>query len=226
MGNYYSKSKVEIKGFAARYYDNLMDIIAFGRYSSFIEEAIKLMKIGPQDRILDLGAGTGRNACLMMEHISKEGELIGTDISEEMISQFKKKCANFSNARIVHARVEQSLPFEGEFDKVVISFVLHGFPQDVREVVIQSVFKILKGSGSLFILDYNEFSYKKMPFYFRLPFKLIECPYAFDFIERDWKQILENHNFGGFEEHFFFKGFVRLLKVEKIKIMQKEVGYV
>ncbi len=226
MGNYYPKSKVEIKGFAARHYDVLMDIITLGRYSFFIEEAIKLMKIGPLDRILDLGAGTGRNACLMMKYLSKQGQLIGTDISGEMISQFERKCANFSNAKIVHARVDRPLLFGEEFDKVFISFLLHGFPQDVREVAMQSVFEVLKGSGSLFILDYNEFSYKKMPFYFKVPFSLIECPYAFDFIERDWKQILENHNFGGFEEHFFFKGFVRLLKAEKIKIMQREAGYV
>ena len=133
-----------------------------------------------------------------------------------MISQFKKKCVNFSNAKIVHARVDQPLPFEEEFDKVFISFVLHGFPQDVREVIIKSTFEVLKGSGSLFILDYNEFSYKKMPFYFKMPFKLIECPYAFGFIERDWKKILANHNFDKFEENFFFNGFVRLLKAEKI----------
>ena len=216
MSNYYPKSKVETKGFTARYYDNLMNIITFGRYSSFIEEAIKLMKIRPLDRILDLGTGTGRNACLMMKYLSKEGELIGTDISQEMISQFKKKCANFPNAKIIYARVDQSLPFEEKFDKVFISFVLHGFPQDVREVVIKSVFKTLKSDGSFFILDYNEFSYKKMPFYFKMPFKLIECPYAFDFIQRDWKRILANHNFYGFEEYFFFKGYLRLLKAKKI----------
>jgi ubiquinone/menaquinone biosynthesis C-methylase UbiE len=139
LGNYYPKSKVETKGFTARYYDTLIDIITFGKYSSLIEKVIELMRIGPSDRILDLGAGTGRNACLMMKYLSKEGELIGADISEEMISQFKKKCANFPNAKIIHARVDQSLPFREGFDKVFTSFVLHGFPQNIREVIIKSV---------------------------------------------------------------------------------------
>ena len=46
-------------------------------------------------------------------------------------------------------------------------------------------------------------------------FKLIEYPYAFDFIERDWKHILGNHAFGGFEKFFFFKDYVKLLKAKK-----------
>ena len=44
----------------------------------------------------------------------------------------------------------------------------------------------------------------------------IECKYAFDYIERDWKQILANYDFNGFEEFLFFKNYVRLLKAQKI----------
>jgi len=216
MVSYYPESKVETKGFMAAHYDALLDLATFGRYPLFIEKSIRLMGIEPTDRILDLGAGTGRNACLMMKYLSKEGELIGADISEEMISQFKKKCANFPNAKIIHARVDQSLPFKKEFDKVFTSFVLHGFPQNIREVIIKSVFEVLKVNGSFFILDYNEFSYNKTPFYLKAPFNLIECPYAFDFIERDWKSILTNNNFGSFKEFLFFKNYVRLLKAKKL----------
>jgi len=216
MCAYYPISKVEVSGFMAKHYDILMDTMTLGRYSSFIRKAIRLMRIRPTDKILDLGAGTGRNACLMMKYLSREGELIGVDISEEMISQFRKKCAHSPNVKIIHARVDRSLPFRKEFDKVFASFVLHGFPQNIREVIINSVFEVLKVNGSFFILDYNEFSYDKTPFYLKVPFNLIECPYAFDFIERDWKSILANNNFGSFKEFFFFKNYVRLLKAKKL----------
>jgi len=216
MSNYYTESKVEVKGFAARHYDALMNIITFGRYKPFIEEAIKSMGIRPNDRILDLGTGTGRNACLMMKYLSKQGELIGTDISVEMISQFKKKCADFPNAKIIYARVYQPLPFEEKFDKIFISFVLHGFPQAIRETVINNAYKALNKDGEFYILDWNEFDLNALPFHQRAFFRLIECPYAFDFIRRDWKKILASHNFNGFEEYFFFKGFARLLKAKKL----------
>ena len=65
------------------------------------------------------------------------------------------------------------------------------------------------------MLDYAEFDMNAMPLLHRLIFKKIECQYAFDFIERDWKQILANHHFNGFEEFFFVKSYIRLLKAQK-----------
>jgi len=215
MRKLYPESKVEVMGFMARYYDIGLDIATFGRYLPFIKEVIRMLKIKPDDRILDMGAGTGRNACLMAKYLSEKGELIGVDVSKDMIAQFEKRCTDFPNVKIINRRIDQALPYKNDFNKVFISFVLHGFPQNVREVIIENAFQCLKENGEFFILDYNEFLWPKLPFYLRLPFKMLECPYAFDFIKRDWKQILESNNFAGFEEFFFFKNYVRLLKAKK-----------
>jgi len=174
------------------------------------------MNIEPNHKIIDLGAGTGRNACLMMEQLSKKGELVGLDISEEMILQFNKNCAEFSNAKVIYKRIDQGLDYEMYFDKAFISFVLHGFPQEARNQIIRNAFKALKKNGEFFILDYNEFSLKEMPFYLKIPFKFAECSYAFDFIEKDWKKILSGEGFSYFEEYLFFKKYIRLLKAKKI----------
>jgi ubiquinone/menaquinone biosynthesis C-methylase UbiE len=109
-----------------------------------------------------------RNTCLMTKYLSSQEEIIGLDISEEMISQFKKKCEDFPNVKIINARIEQNLTYEGYFDKAFISFVLHGFPQEARNRIIRNAFKALKKGGEFFILDYNEFSWD---LYFRRFFK-------------------------------------------------------
>ncbi|HEC92104.1 MAG TPA: class I SAM-dependent methyltransferase, partial [Candidatus Atribacteria bacterium] len=152
----------------------------------------------------------------MMNHLSSKGELVGLDISSEMVAQFERKCASFSNAKIINQRIDEPLPYENKFDKAFISFVLHGFPQGARKQIIRNVFKALKKDGEFFILDYGEFSVKEMPFYLKIPFKFIECPYAFDFIEKDWQKILAEEGFNYFEKHLFFYGYVRLLKGVKV----------
>jgi len=215
MCAYYPQSKIELSGFTAVHYDTIMDVMTLGRYSSFIGKAVESMGIRPGDIILDMGAGTGRNACLMAERLSGKGKVIGIDISRDMISRFRERRAVSHNVEVVYARIDRPLPFKSVFDKVFMSFVLHGFPQDVREVIIKNAFDALKSDGDLYILDYNEFSFEDLPFYGKAVFKLIECPYAFDFIERDWKRILGNHSFGGFEEFLFFKNRIRLLKARK-----------
>ena len=216
MSNYYPESKVEIRGFVAKHYDTLMNVITLGRYSFFIQKTILLMKIKPNHKIIDLGAGTGRNACLMMKQLSTKGEVVGLDISEDMIVQFNKNCAEFSNAKVIYKRIDQDLDYEMYFDKAFVSFVLHGFPQEARKQIIGNAFKALKKNGELFILDYNEFSLKEMPFYLKIPFKFAECPYVFDFIEKDWKKILAGEGFSYFEEYLFFNKYIRLLKAKKI----------
>lgn len=212
---YYPESKVEINDFAANYYDTILNIASLGTYLFFIHKAIAQMKILPQDRILDLGAGSGRNALLMRQFLSEEGEIIGLDISTEMITQFKKKSGKFNNIKILEKRIDEPLHFRQEFDKVFISFVLHGFPQTIRKRVIQNAFQALKNGGIFFILDYNEFDLNKMPFFLKIPFRIIECPYAFDFIEKDWKQILSEIGFSDFTEYYFFRKYVRLLGATK-----------
>lgn len=215
MSSRYPESKVEVHGFLARHYDGLLDAASLGKYGPLIEKCIGLMGISPEDSILDLGAGTGRNACLMRKYLGLEGRLVALDISWEMILRFRKLCGRFPHAWGVQASIDQSFPVIGEFDKVLISFVLHGFPQEVREMIIRNSFQILKQKGKLFILDYSEFSYEKTPLYLKVPFKLMECRYAFDFIGRDWKGILTVYGFDDLKERFFFKDYIRLLQAQK-----------
>lgn len=101
------------------------------------------------------------------------------------------------------------------YDKVFISFVFHGFPHEVRDTVIQNALNHLKPGGSFFILDFAEFDMDKMPLFHRFIFKKIECKYAFDFIKRDWKDILKGYGFENFSEHFYLKKYIRLLKSVK-----------
>ena len=212
---YYPKSKVEVHDFAAKYYDRILDIATLGTYPLFIHNAILEMKIKPPDIILDFGAGSGRNALLMRQFLSKDGEIVGLDISDDMIAQFEKKTKRFENMKVIKKRIDEPLDHHEESDKVFICFVLHGLPHPARKIVIKNAFRALKPGGTFFILDYNEFDLGKLSPFIRIPFKIIECPYAFDFIEKDWKQILFEAGFTGFSEHLFFRKYVRLLGAKK-----------
>jgi len=210
------KSRVEIHGFEAKHYDALMNFISFGSYKKFIKSSIAAMRINPNDKILDLGAGTGRNACIMQKYLSEEGKIVGLDISDEMMRQFQKKCSSFPNLSIMNKRIDEPLPFENEFDKAFSSFVIHGFPQEKREIIIQNIWKALKPGGYFYLIDYNRFNLEEKPWLARKIFKTVECPYAFDFIEKDWESIMTGLNFSDFETKLYFHGYMRLLRAKKI----------
>ena len=212
----YPDSGVELKPFSARNYDLVMNIGTLGFYRGFIQKAIKAMDIQPGDTILDLGCGTGRNALIMVKYLGDNGEITGMDVSSIMKRQFNKKFARHENIVFLRQRIDLPFSLSKQYDKIFISFVIHGFPHEVRHTVLKNVDRNLKPSGVFFMLDFSEFNMNEMPLLHRLIFKNIECKYAFDFIERDWKRILTKYHFIGFEEFFFFKNNIRLLKAKKL----------
>ena len=209
-----NQSKVEITGFEARHYDTLLNIVSLGSYIPFIKKAISKMNIQPDDRILDLGGGTGRNSCLMAKHLGDKGSIVGLDIGKEMIEQFDKKCEKYPNVEIQNLRIDEPLPFENEFDKALLSFVFHGFPDDKKKNIVDNLKKTLKPGGALYILDYNEFDLEKKSFFVRFVFNKVECPLATDYLKVDWKKKLTGWGFEQFHEDYFYFKLVRLLKAE------------
>lgn len=209
------ESKVEIKGFEARHYDFLLDFVSLGKYKKFIERAIKDMNIRPNDRILDLGCGTGRNAQLMAEYLSENGSILGLDIGDEMIQQFQERFAQSPNIKVEKKSIIEKLLYENEFDKALISFVLHGFPPEKQDIIVENIKSALKPGGEFFLLDWQEFDLNEKPWYFRFAFKKFECRLAQDFIKRDWKKYLAEKGFGDFKETTYFRNSIRLLRSVK-----------
>lgn len=215
MSRFYPDSKVEIQGLSARFYDNLLNTASLGAYSSFIKKAIRLINITPDDAILDFGAGTGRNALLMHRYLTGDGKVLGLEISEEMLIQFKKKTKKFDRISVLNQRIDQPFTLDRKFDKVFVSFVFHGFPFEIQKNILRNAANALKQGGQFIMLDFNEFVTDETPLYFRVPFKILECRYAFEYVERNWKQIMSNFGFGSFTEKQFFGNHIRLLTAEK-----------
>lgn len=211
----YPDSGVELSPFISKNYDKVMNIGSMGLYKRFIKGAIADMNIQPSDSIIDMGCGTGRNASLMTSYLNEKGEIIGLDISPEMEQQFNSKFKLDARVSFKNKRIDQALELNQMFDKIFISFVIHGFPNEVRSAVIENAINHLKPGGAFYILDFAEFDMAKMPFHHRAIFKAVECKYAFDYIKRDWKDILQSSGFVAFEEHFYMNKYVRLLKAIK-----------
>jgi len=209
-------SKVEVRGFEARHYDALMNLITAGTYPSFIGRVVRDMLIQPQDAILDLGSGSGRNACLMARHLSGTGRIVGLDIGPEMLEQARRRCQHLPNVMVQEQRIEKTLPYRDEFDKALVSFVLHGFVQEDRLRIVANAHRALRPGGQLLVLDYDEFEPEHSPWPVRFAFRRLECPLATDFVRRNWRSVLQESGFGAFQAHRYYFGYVRLLRAEKV----------
>jgi ubiquinone/menaquinone biosynthesis C-methylase UbiE len=212
------RSKVEIGSWGAHYYDLLLNVLSLGRYSYFIRQVIKKMGIKSGQSILDLGSGTGKNECFMAEKVGPYGKIIGVDISDEMLRQARNRCYKYPNVLFNKQRAELPLPYKEDFEVVFISFVLHGFENTQKLWIIHNAYEALRAGGSLYLLDYAEFDLGRVWLPLRWAFTHWECQLAVEFLELDIKEMLRSQGFSNFEEEFFFKKHLRLLKAAKTSV--------
>jgi demethylmenaquinone methyltransferase/2-methoxy-6-polyprenyl-1,4-benzoquinol methylase len=209
------KSGIEITGLKARLYDQLVLAGTLGLYQKVLENAIASMRIAPGERILDLGAGTGKNDLLMRRHLGESGGITAVETSADMGALLARKCGAFPNIRLDARRIEQPLPYRGDFDKVFLSFVLHGFPRKERESILANASTALRKGGTLHIFDWNEMDLRKEGIVFRFFMRFVECPEARDFVRGDLETRLGAHGLAVTSRVFYYRSRVRLLTAKK-----------
>src|SRR4051794_16606564 len=77
---------------------------------SITEQTLAMMNLKPGDRVLDLGCGAGWATRLMAQQVACEqnpGQVIGVDVSDEMIRRARAASINHENAMFVVGSAQQ-----------------------------------------------------------------------------------------------------------------------
>ncbi len=118
-------------------YDNSHNFV-----SKFGQGILSHLNPGPDQRILDLGCGTGDLA----KEISLTGaEVVGVDSSIQMIQAAKSKFPEMK----FYQMDARALAFGTPFDAIFSNAVLHWIPE--KELVINSLRSVLKENGRLVV---------------------------------------------------------------------------
>lgn len=108
------------------------------------EQAIELMKIAADARVLDVGCGSGWASRLMAAKATS-GHVVGIDISDEMVALAKESSKQFSNASFEVASAEK-LPFsDGEFSDAFSMESLYYYADMLT--ALREIKRVLKPGG-------------------------------------------------------------------------------
>ncbi len=111
------------------------------------EQAIELMPIPIDARVLDVGCGSGWATRLMAEK-ALGGRLVGIDIADEMIKLARETSTSFSNVEF-HVASAERLPFgDGEFTHAFSMESLYYYADMLA--ALQEIKRVLK-PGGLFV---------------------------------------------------------------------------
>lgn len=110
-------------------------------------ELVKVSKIKPDDKVLDVACGTGVVSKEISQFLGPKGLLVGIDISRTALN-IAKKSITFQNSTFVEMDAE-NIGFNFKFDKVTCQYGLMFFPDSQK--VLKSIRKNLSSKGKIAI---------------------------------------------------------------------------
>ena len=118
------------------------------------EKTIRLMNLHSGERVLDLGCGSGWATRLLARIVGDGpegfGQVVGVDISDEMVRQARTASKDFDNILYVWGSADKIPWEENFFDKVLSVESFYYYPDQDR--ALAELFRVMAPRGRLFIL--------------------------------------------------------------------------
>src|SRR6185295_3293794 len=108
------------------------------------EQAIRLLDIPADGRVLDVGCGNGWATRLMAEQAA-DGRVVGIDISDEMVDLARESSSSFSNVEFREASAEKLCFAEAEFTHAFSMESLYYYSDMLR--ALREIRRVLKPGG-------------------------------------------------------------------------------
>jgi ubiquinone/menaquinone biosynthesis C-methylase UbiE len=158
----------------------LVNLILWGNFAKLRDAALKEMGDVINGRVLQVACVYGDFTEHLVRRLGPQGSVDVIDVAPIQIKNLQSK---LSNPQHVNALLQDStdLHFEdGSHDSVVVFFLLHEQPADVRRKTISEALRVTKPGGKLIFVDYHKPAAVNPFRYIMVPILTTLEPFAMD----------------------------------------------
>jgi ubiquinone/menaquinone biosynthesis C-methylase UbiE len=159
---------------------------------SIAEQTIRLMDLKAGERVLDLGCGSGWATRILARMVGEgaggAGQVVGIDVSDEMIRRARAQSRDFDNILYVWGSAAE-IPWQENYFNKVLSIESFYYYAD-QDVALRELFRVMAPRGQMFILINL---YKDNPYSLRWVDEL-KVPVQVR-SEQEYVELLQKHGF-------------------------------
>jgi ubiquinone/menaquinone biosynthesis C-methylase UbiE len=167
----------------------LVNLILWGNFSRLRDAALDEVGTKFEGENLQVACVYGDFSRQAASRLTKESRLDIVDVAPVQLENVKKKVAPFANV-FLHHEDSADLSFEDDsFDNVILFFLLHEQPEEVRKRTVREALRVVRPGGKVVFVDYHN-PRRMNPFrYIMIPILHFLEPFALDLWKReisDW----------------------------------------
>ena len=135
-------------------YDLMNDIMSLNTHKIWKKELIDTINIQTDDKIVDVGSGTGDLVKLIFDR-NKNVTVYAVDLNKEMLNEAKRNLLHLDNKKLKFVKANaEKLPFDDNFfDIYLISFCLRNITE--IDKALKEAHRVLKPNGYFYCLEFG-----------------------------------------------------------------------
>jgi demethylmenaquinone methyltransferase/2-methoxy-6-polyprenyl-1,4-benzoquinol methylase len=156
----------------ASFYDVMNSVMTAGLHHRWRARAADLARVGPGGRVLDVATGTGDLAVELRRRVGPEGEVVGTDFSEEMLARARQKAAAGGLDIAFEWGNALELPYATDrFDAATVGFGARNFSDLDRGLAEMT--RVVRPGGRVVVLEITTPTKPPLSTFYRLWFDTV-----------------------------------------------------
>jgi ubiquinone/menaquinone biosynthesis C-methylase UbiE len=133
-------------------YDPLQRLLGM---ESIHRRLVDQARIQPDQRVLEIGCGTG-NLAILIKRLHPDAEVVGIDPDPKALARAQRKAWREALSVQLDRGFAEELPYpDASFDRVLSALMFHHLGPEEQEKSLDEARRILRPGGSLHLLDFG-----------------------------------------------------------------------